>query len=74
MTQSKPDVTLVVVCYEMGRELPRTLTSLAPPYQHGYTPDVCEIIVVDNGSRKPPDPRDYRHLDANIQFCSSPVV
>jgi hypothetical protein len=43
----------VVVAYAMERELPRTLRSLLPPYQHGIDGVACEIIVVDNGSPEP---------------------
>src|SRR5258706_13799406 len=39
----------------MARELPRTLQSLAVPYQRGLTADEYEVIVVDNGSPEPVD-------------------
>lgn len=45
-------ISVVVVAHDMGRELPRTIRSLSPPYQQN--PDGrYELIVVDNGS---PDP------------------
>lgn len=43
-------LSVVVVAHRMRRELPRTLRSLAAPYQRGIDPDDYEIIVVDNGS------------------------
>ncbi|MER8752067.1 glycosyltransferase [Mesorhizobium sp. M1050] len=43
-------VSVVVVAYNIPRELPRTLLSLASPYQQGVTSDDYEVIVVDNGS------------------------
>ena len=46
-------VTLVVVAYDMARELPRTLRSLAPGYQRDIERDAYEVIVVDNGSTEP---------------------
>ena len=49
------DLSLVVVAYNMDRELPRTLLSLAPPYQRGVDGCNYEIIVLDNGSHRPPD-------------------
>lgn len=66
-------VSLVVVCYEMERELPRTLLSLSPPYQDFDARD-CEIIVVDNASRAPPRTEDFAALGADIRVlrCSSP--
>jgi hypothetical protein len=47
---------VVVVVHEMARELPRTLHSLSPGYQHGLATDDYEVIVVDNGSRARVDP------------------
>lgn len=48
-----PSLSVVVVAYDMSRELPRTLRSLLPDYQRGANSDDYEIVVVDNGS---PDP------------------
>jgi hypothetical protein len=50
-----PDVSLVVVCHKMARELPRTILSLSPPYQRLDPSLRLEIVVVDNGSRVLPD-------------------
>ena len=68
-----PCVSLVVISYEMERELPRTLLSLAPRYQ-GCAADDCEIIVVDNASRRPPRAQDFAALEANLHVfsCSTP--
>lgn len=49
------ELSVVVVGYDMARELPRTLSTLAPEYQRGMDHDAYEIIVVDNGSPHPPD-------------------
>lgn len=51
--EHKPQVSVVVVAYEMDRELPRTLLSLAPHHQRGIDGAEYEVIVVDNGSQKP---------------------
>lgn len=64
-----PRVSLVVIVYEMARELPRTLLSLSPPYQD-YDAEDYEIIVIDNGSRTPPHQQDFTHLQANIRILS----
>ncbi len=50
-----PQLSLVVVAYDMARELPRTLRSLAPDYQRSIDADEYELIVVDNGSPAPLD-------------------
>jgi glycosyltransferase involved in cell wall biosynthesis len=58
---SRPAISLVVIAYNMARELPRTLTSLMPPYQREIETVDYEVIVVDNGSQppveQPSDPR-----------------
>jgi glycosyltransferase involved in cell wall biosynthesis len=59
-------LSLIVICYEMERELPRTVASLAPNYQRNV-PSGYEIIVVDNGSAKPPKASDLAHLGANVR-------
>ena len=46
-------LSVIVVAYDMARELPRTLQSLATGYQHGIAGDEYEVIVVDNGSPAP---------------------
>ena len=51
-----PDVSIVVVAYNMGRELPRTLRSLSREMQIGLEQITYEIIVVDNGSNPPVPP------------------
>ena len=48
-----PLVTVVVVAFDMARELPRTLRSLSPRFQRDIDVDDYEVIVVDNGSREP---------------------
>jgi glycosyltransferase involved in cell wall biosynthesis len=53
MTQCR--LSLVVVAYNMARELPRTIHSLSPAMQTGLSADDYEIIIVDNGSTRPFD-------------------
>jgi len=48
-------VSIVVVAYNMERELPRTLRSLSPQMQLGIDDIEYEIVVVDNGSDTPVD-------------------
>ncbi|MEZ5140495.1 MAG: glycosyltransferase family A protein [Acidimicrobiales bacterium] len=49
------DVSVVVVAYDMGRELPRTVRSLSVPQQRELDGHRLELIVVDNGSPEPVD-------------------
>jgi glycosyltransferase involved in cell wall biosynthesis len=50
-----PSLSVVVVVYDMARELPRTLKSLSPAYQRGVEADDYDVVVVDNGSPEPLD-------------------
>jgi len=63
----KPDVSVVVVVYNMPREAPRTLYSLSADYQRGIGADDYEVIVVDNGSTPPFDPKVIESLSGNFR-------
>lgn len=63
-----PRVSLVICCYNMARELPRTLLSLSAAMQRGVASTDYEIILVDNGSDSPVDPAAFRDLDADIRL------
>ncbi len=54
-----PRLSIVVVGFDMARELPRTIQSLLPPYQTGVDAADIEIIVADNGSSTPVDRADF---------------
>lgn len=51
--RSRPKLSIVMIVYDMAREAPRTLRSLATPYQIGLRGEDYEVIVMDNGSPKP---------------------
>jgi hypothetical protein len=57
----KPMLSLVVIGYNMRRELPRTILSLSPEMQKGIEADDYEIILIDNGSTEP----------VNLEVCHS---
>jgi len=48
-----PKVSVVIICYNMQREVPRTVESFLPPYQTGLEAGDVEIIVLENGSPEP---------------------
>jgi hypothetical protein len=60
MFRRRPDLSVVVIGYQMNRELPRTLRSLSPGYQRDLDGLDYEVVVVDNGS---PDPVPASVLD-----------
>lgn len=53
MPSTRLALSVVVVAFRQQRELPRTLRSLAQPYQRGMDRCDYELIVVDNGSPSP---------------------
>lgn len=60
-----PLVSILVVGFDMARELPRTVQSLLPPYQQGMDVAQLEIIVADNGSHHPVRREDFP-ADVNL--------
>lgn len=62
-----PALSVVVVAYDMARELPRTLRSLAPDRQAGVGADDYEVIVVDNGSPVPVDADQLAGFGATVR-------
>ncbi|HUB15402.1 MAG TPA: class I SAM-dependent methyltransferase [Acetobacteraceae bacterium] len=51
----QPLLSLVVVGYNMPRELPRTIRSLSPAMQREIEARDYEVILIDNGSTRPAD-------------------
>lgn len=71
MTPSLP-LSVVVVGYNMARELPRTIRSLSPALQRDIGGEDYEIIVVDNGSPQPPTPEEVRAWSPNARLIVMP--
>ena len=63
-----PLLTVVVVSYEMARELPRTLYSLSTHYQRDIGAADYDVVVADNGSREPPLEADLGQYGANFRL------
>lgn len=65
-------LSVVVVAYNMARELPRTVRSLSPELQKGIAGEDYEIIVVDNGSAQPVPEAVLRAWGADVRCVSVP--
>ena len=65
-----PFLSIVVVSYQSARELPKTLYSLSPAFQQGVSADDYEVIVVDNGSRRPPKASAFADLGLDLTVLS----
>jgi hypothetical protein len=66
MGRKAPDLSVVVVGYQMQRELPRTLRSLSPAMQRDIRADEYEIVLVDNGSPEPMDMANFPTFGAQV--------
>jgi hypothetical protein len=64
----RPDVSLVVVVFNIPREAERTLYSLSAAYQRYIAADAYEVIVVDNGSTPPLDRAVIECLSGNFRL------
>lgn len=63
-TLAQPLLSLIVIAYDIARELPRTLYTLSSCYQKGIDPSHYEILVVDNGSPQPIDAQMLAQVEA----------
>jgi SAM-dependent methyltransferase len=57
-----PKLSVVVIGYNMARELPRTILSLSPKMQRDIDPQDYEVILIDNGSTRPFDEGVLRNI------------
>jgi glycosyltransferase involved in cell wall biosynthesis len=71
-TPMPPELSVIVVSFDLARELPRTLYTLSAGFQRGVSSDRYEVLVVDNGSPSPPDPDAFRDLDINLRWLTCP--
>jgi hypothetical protein len=65
---SGPKLSVVVVVYNIPREVPRTLLSLSASYQRDIAPSDYEVIVVDNGSDPALDPEMVASFGDNFRL------
>ena len=63
---SKPKLSVILISYNMARELPRTVRTLSPSLQRDIAADDYEIIVIDNGSKQDFPADQLQQLGANI--------
>lgn len=66
---NSPIISVVIVSYNMAREIPRTVHSFLPPYQMGLQPGDVEIIVLENGSSRPVSPEIIASWPASVRYA-----
>ena len=69
---TKPRLSVIVVAYNMARELPRTLYTLSSSYQRGIQASDYEVIVVDNGSTPPVSDELILRFGSNFRLLRLP--
>ena len=57
-----PKLSVIVIGYNMARELPRTIRSLSPAMQRDIDPVDYEVMLIDNGSTQTFDEDELRRL------------
>ena len=68
----RPKLSIIVVGFNMARELPRTIRSLSPLMQRGIASEDYEVILIDNGSTQPADETQLRALLPGLVMRSMP--
>ena len=68
----KPVISVIVISYNMTREIPRTILSLSPTMQLGASRDEYEVILVDNGSTLKFDIEQCRSSGINLRIEELP--
>lgn len=63
-----PKLSVVIVGYNMARELPRTIRSFSPAMQQGISVADYELILIDNGSTAPFDEAELLALAPNLSI------
>jgi glycosyltransferase involved in cell wall biosynthesis len=63
---STPRLSVIVISYNMARELPRTVRSLTAALQRDIGEDDYEIIVIDNGSTQAFEAEPLQRLGGNV--------
>lgn len=62
------ELSVIVVCYNMEREIMRTLYSLSAAFQQGVEEESYEVIVIDNHSATPLDGAVVHQFGENFSY------
>ncbi len=68
MTKPQPKLSIIVIGYDMPRQLLNTIYSLSPQHQKNVSSDDYEIIVVENKSSHCADENKIKALGSNIKY------
>lgn len=65
------EISVIVVSYDMSREIPRTLRSLSRSYQLGAADLEYEVLLIDNGSPEPLNESAWAGIDVPVRLIHS---
>ena len=65
-------ISVILIAYNMAREIPRTLQSLARDYQFDALDLMYEVLLVDNGSPVPLDEATWADVDVPVRLIYLP--
>jgi glycosyltransferase involved in cell wall biosynthesis len=68
LRQRQPDLSVVVIFYNMRREALRTLSSLSENYQQNAPALNYEVIAVDSGSTEPLEEQTVKSMGVNFRY------
>jgi glycosyltransferase involved in cell wall biosynthesis len=61
-------LSVILIAYDMAREIPRTLQSISRTYQHGALDLSYEVLLIDNGSPVPLDEKTWLDVDVPVRL------
>lgn len=65
---SKPVFSVIIISYNMAREVPRTVQTFLDDYQDGVNAAEIEIIVMENGSKTPINQSIVQSWPDNVRY------
>ena len=71
---TKPSISVIVVAYNMRREIERTLHTLSQAYQAQSADAEYEVIVVDNGSAEPLTDQEVSRFGPRFSLIRPPEI
>jgi len=69
---TSPLISIIIVAYNMAREVPRTVQSFLVPYQQGIQAGDVEVLVMENGSPHPTPPDVIKKWPDNVRYIPVP--
>lgn len=63
-------LSIILIAYEMNREIPRTLQSLARNYQHNTNGLDYEVLLIDNGSAQALDASLWQKVNVPVRLIT----